>query len=196
MERLTHAAAGPHRAIVPVELIERCKRGDEAAWRELVEATHREVYTLCLRVLGNEHDAAEATQDAFVLAWRGLARFRGDAQFPTWLYRIATNAAISRHRSRSRRQHREIDLESAREIESRGTVEEAAGSRLDMNRLEAALASLADHYRIPVMLRDVYGFSIQDIAKQLDIGESAAKVRVHRARKKLRDAMWPNDEEI
>lgn len=182
--------------VVTAELIERCKRGDEAAWRQLVEATHREVYTLCLRILGNPHDAAEATQDSYVLAWRGLPKFRGEAQLTTWLYRIASNASISRRRTRSRRQDREIDLDSTADLEARESVEDAAAARVDSQRLEAAVAALPDQYRVPVLLRDVYGFSIGEIAKQLGIGESAAKVRVHRGRKRLRDQLWQSLEEL
>ncbi|MGH2734242.1 MAG: RNA polymerase sigma factor, partial [Actinomycetota bacterium] len=91
------------RELVSHELVERCKGGDELAWSQLVEATHREVYSLCLRILRDPDDAAEATQDAYLKAWRAIGGFRGDAMFSTWLYRVAANAAISKQRSRKRR---------------------------------------------------------------------------------------------
>jgi RNA polymerase sigma-70 factor (ECF subfamily) len=180
------------RSEVPAELIERCRRGDEAAWSELVEVTYRDVYSLCLRILADPNEAAEATQDAYVKAWRGLASFRGDALFTTWLYRVASNAAISRHRSRSRRRSHEahVDDEIVSALPSKSSVEATAGSRLEVRELETAISKLPMLYRSAVVLRDVYGMSIDEMAKELGISSTAAKVRVHRARKMLRDMLF------
>ena len=176
-----------------MELVERCKAGDESAWKDLVEATHREVYTLCLRILRDPDDAAEATQDAYLKAWRALKGFRGDAMFTTWLYRVASNTAISKHRSRKRRRTHESGVgdEMLGQIAAGGSTESSAGARLEVQDLERALAVLPDHYRSAVVLRDVYGLSIEEIATQLKISETAAKVRVHRGRKKLKDMLYP-----
>ncbi|MDP9068507.1 MAG: RNA polymerase sigma factor [Actinomycetota bacterium] len=181
---------------VSAEVVERCKNGDERAWAELVDATYRDVYTLCLRILGDPHDAAEATQDAYLKAWRGLKSFRGDAMFETWLYRVASNSALSKHRGRGRRQGREavMEDEALMQLPASGSVEETAGARVEVQRLEAALATLPEQHRTAVVLRDVYGMTIQEIAKQLGISETAAKVRVHRARKRLRDLVFEGDE--
>ena len=178
---------------VPLELVDLCKQGDEQAWARLVEATHREVYSLCLRILRDPDDAAEATQDAYLKAWRGLAGFRGEAMFRTWLYRVATNAAISKQRGRRRRQSHEIrsDDDMLAQLPSADRTESAAGAKLELRAVEAALARLPEHHRTVVVLRDVYGLSIEEIATQLDISETAAKVRVHRGRKRLREAMFP-----
>ena len=183
----------PSRQPVRTELIERCKRGDEQAWNELVEATHRDVYSLCLRILRDPNDAAEATQDAFLKVWRNLGGFRGDAAFETWLYRVASNAALSKHRSRKRRQAREtgIEDEALGRFAAAGSVEATATARMDVRRLEEALADLPEHYRDAVVLRDVYGLSIAEIAKQMKISETAAKVRIHRGRKKLKEIVYP-----
>lgn len=185
------------RELVPSDLVDRCKRGDEVAWKELVELTHREVYTLCLRILNDPSDAAEATQDAYLKAWRGLRGFRGDAQFTTWLYRVASNAAISKHRSRKRRRVYEVGAEDEllSAMPAAGSVEGTAEVRRDVQELEGAIRNLPDHYRSAVVLRDVYGLSIEEIAKELKITETAAKVRVHRARKKLKETLHPTGEE-
>jgi RNA polymerase sigma-70 factor (ECF subfamily) len=185
------------RELVPSELVDRCKRGDEGAWKELVEATHREVYTLCLRILNDPNDAAEATQDAYLKAWRGLRGFRGDAQFTTWLYRVASNAAISKHRSRKRRRLHEVGAEDEllSGMPAAGSVEGTAEVRRDVRELEAAIRNLPDHYRSAVVLRDVYGMSIDEISKEMKITETAAKVRVHRGRKKLKEALHPTGDE-
>ncbi len=183
------------RELVDADLLDRCKRGDEAAWAELVEATHREVYTLCLRILRDPDDAAEATQDAFVKAWRGLKRFRGEAAFTTWLYRIAFNAAISRQRSRARRWAHETESEDQvlAQMPSQSSVESAAGARIEVERLQRALGTLSESYRSAVVMRDVYGMSIEEIARAARISETAAKVHVHRGRKRLKELMYPDE---
>ncbi|MDQ4142377.1 MAG: sigma-70 family RNA polymerase sigma factor [Actinomycetota bacterium] len=175
---------------VTAELIERCKAGDEEAWRRLVEATQRDVYTLCLRILRDPEDAAEATQDAYLKVWKGLGSFRGDALFTTWLYRVAANAALSRQRSRKRRRDRETGGEEVlTQVAAAGSVEVEAAARIDVRALEKCVDRLPDHYRSVVLLRDVYGLTLDEIAQQLKISETAAKVRLHRARKKLKDMM-------
>ncbi len=178
------------------ELIDRCKAGDETAWRHLVEATQRDVYSLCLRILRDPDDAAEATQDAYLKVWRGLGSFRGDAAFTTWLYRVAANAALTRQRSRKRRREHETGGDEVlTQIAAVGSVETEAAARIDVRTLEKCVDSLPDHYRSVVLLRDVYGLSIEEIASQLKISPTAAKVRLHRARKKLKDMMFASDQE-
>lgn len=184
----------PAEDVVPQELLDRCKGGDQGAWRELVEVTYRDVYTLCLRILGDPDDAVEATQDAYLKAWRGLGGFRGDSMFTTWLYRVATNAALSKHRSRKRRRTHEMGAEDEflTQMPSEGSsTEAAAGARVDVARLEVALQALPPANRQAVVLRDVYGLSIEEIAKEMKCTETAAKVRVHRGRKKLKEIMYP-----
>lgn len=179
---------------VSTEVVERCKNGDERAWAELVDATYRDVYTLCLRILGDPNDAAEATQDAYLKAWRALKGFRGEAMFTTWLYRVAANTAISKHRSRKRRRTHESGVgdEVLGQIAAGGSTESSAGARLEVQELERALEVLPDHYRSAVVLRDVYGLSIEEVAGQLKISETAAKVRIHRGRKKLKQMLYPD----
>lgn len=196
MGRPNEARIASARSPVSADLVERCKNGDEAAWNQLVEATYRDVYTLCLRILRDPNDAAEATQDAFLKVWRNLAGFRGEAAFETWLYRVASNAALSKHRSRKRRRTHEtgVEDETLGAFAASGSVESTAGARLELVDLERALGSLPEHYREAVVLRDVYGLSIQEIAKQMKISETAVKVRIHRARKKLKELVHPAGE--
>jgi RNA polymerase sigma-70 factor, ECF subfamily len=191
MRRPKDARSGAEE-LVSAELVERCKQGDETAWTKLVEATQREVYTLCLRVLRDPDDAAEATQDTYLKVWRGLKGFRGDAMFTTWLYRVAMNAAISRQRSRSRKREHETSSEDEVLAQLPGveSVEAVAGARIDVKILESGLDRLPEHYRSAVVLRDVYGCSIEEIAGLLKISEAAAKVRVHRGRKRLKEMLW------
>lgn len=179
--------------LVPPEIVQRCLNGDEVAWGELVNLTYREVYTLCLRILGDPDDALEATQDAYLKAWRGLKGFRGDSMFGTWMYRVATNAALSKHRSRKRRRTHETGTEdeSLTQIASNHSTEDSAGAKVDVARLEDALQELPEEIRTAVVLRDVYGFSIAEIAERSGCSDTAAKVRVHRGRKRLKEMMYP-----
>lgn len=195
MRRPTDRHEGSSADRIQADLVERCKEGDERAWGELVEATYRDVYTLCLRVLGNSHDASEATQDAYLKAWRGLHSFRGDAMFETWLYRVASNAALSKHRGRKRRQGHESGMqdEALMQLAAPDSVESTAGARIEVRALEEAMARLPEQHRTAIVLRDVYGMSIEEIAQQLGISTTAAKVRVHRARKKLKDMVFQGD---
>jgi RNA polymerase sigma-70 factor (ECF subfamily) len=196
VRRLNDSRGPNSKEPVSADLIARCKSGDEVAWGQLVEATHRDVYTLCLRILRDPDDAAEATQDAYLKVWRNLKGFRGDSMFETWLYRVASNAAISKHRSRKRRQSHEAGTqdELLGQMPASGSVEAAAGAKLDVQALEKALATLPEHYRSAVVLRDVYGLTTEEIAKQLKISETAAKVRVHRGRKRLKEIMYDGTE--
>ena len=196
MRRPNQDRSGSSKELVTPELLERCRQGDQQAWEELVEATHREVYTLCLRILKDPDDAAEATQDAYLKAWRGLKGFRGESMFTTWLYRVASNAAISKHRSRSRRRKHETgaDDEALSQLAHPGSTEGEAGARIGMEDLEKVLAALPDHYRLPLVMKDVYGLPIEEIAKQLKISETATKVRLHRGRKKLRELLVPGSD--
>ena len=180
---------------VTPDLVDRCKAGDETAWRQLVEATQRDVYTLCLRILRDPEDAAEATQETYIKVWRGLGSFRGDAMFTTWLYRVAANAAISKQRGRKRRRTHEVGGdETLTQLAAPGSLETEAVARLDVRLLEKCVDRLPDHYRSVVLLRDVYGLSLDEIASRLKISETAAKVRLHRARKKLRAMMFDSAE--
>lgn len=197
MGRPKQARTAPAREPVPPDLVDRCKRGDEVAWSQLVEATHRDVYTLCLRILRDPNDAAETTQDVYLKVWRNLGGFRGEAAFDTWLYRVATNTALSKHRSRKRRRTHETGTqdEVLAQFASGASVENAAAARSDVKDLERALGELPEHYRDAVVMRDIYGLSIEEIAKRMKISDTAAKVRVHRARKKLKEIVYPEGTE-
>src|SRR6266496_3163201 len=88
--------------MVTHELLAACRRGDREAFEEVVRRTHRHVYTQALRLVGDPQEAEDVAQEAYLRVYRGLAGFRGDAQFETWLYRIVANAAMSHLRRRGR----------------------------------------------------------------------------------------------
>ncbi|MGH9265668.1 MAG: RNA polymerase sigma factor [Acidimicrobiales bacterium] len=168
------------------------KAGDSDAFAQLVKDTQAEVYTLAYRLTGNEDDARDVAQEAYLRAFRALKRFRGDARFSTWMYRITANCASTHLSRRSKGRHDELSeddtvLDDRPESDPEGMAE--AGALRD--RVTAALADLPPILRAVVVLRDVYDLPHDAIASELGITESAAKVRLHRARRKLRERLFP-----
>lgn len=173
------------------DLVALAKEGDREAFDELVRRTYVETYTLAFRLTGDQEDANDVVQETYLRAYRGLGRFRGDAQFTTWLYRITANCAATQVGRRAR--HRHDDLDDAMIVDDRPESDPAARADLDdlRGRLTAALDELPPKLRSVVVLRDIYDLSHEAIATELGISESAAKVRLHRARRKLRDRLFP-----
>ena len=181
--------------MIPAEeakLVEAAKAGERDAFDQLVKATYAEVYTLAFRLTGNEEDARDVVQDAYFRAFRSIKRFRGDSRFSTWMYRITANCASTHLSRRSKGRHEELAdddavLDERPESDPEGMAE--AGALRD--RVTAALADLPAILRAVVILRDVYDLPHDAIASELGITESAAKVRLHRARRKLRERLFP-----
>ena len=169
---------------VPQQLIESVRRGEPGAFEELVRSTHRPVYSLVYRIVGNADDAADVTQDVYLRVWRGLRGFRGDANFSTWLYRVAANAALTHVKRRARGGVPTEPSELPDLPASDGTEE-----RADAELLERALATLPDSQRAVVVLKDVYGWTCAEIGKQMGTTEGAVKVRLFRARQRLADEL-------
>jgi RNA polymerase sigma-70 factor (ECF subfamily) len=164
--------------------------GDRAALDKLVRATYSATYTLAFRLTGNEDDAQDVVQDTYLRAYRGLRRFRGDAQFTTWLYRITANCSANLLAKRTR--HRTEPLREDEPVAD-GRAESDPGHRVsgsdDRARISQALSQLPWRLRQVVVLRDIYDLPHGAIAEELGISEAAAKVRLHRARRRLRDLL-------
>lgn len=175
-------------------LVERARTGDVLAFGELVRLHQHEVYTLALRIVADRDLAYDVSQEAFVRAWRAMPRFRGDARFSTWLHRITVNAAFS-HRSRRRRHFAEpLDGRPEDPVADGLTPERAGTSAAVRPHLEAALQALPITLRAVVVLKDVHDWSHAEIGEHLGISTTAAKVRLHRGRKALREALWSQEE--
>jgi RNA polymerase sigma-70 factor (ECF subfamily) len=177
-------------------LISAARDGDRRAFDELVRATYADSYTLAFRLTGDEEDARDVVQEAYLRAFRGLKRFRGDAQFSTWMYRITANCASTHLGKRSKHRHDEL-REDLSAVDERAAVnpEERAESSALRDRLHEALRELPPKLRAVVILRDVYDLPHEAIAAELGISESAAKVRLHRARRKLREDLFVRTDE-
>ena len=174
------------------ELVVAAKAGDRSAFDELVRLTYADTYTLAFRLTADPEDACDVVQESYLRAYRGLKRFRGDAQFSTWLYRITSNCASTQLGRRARHRHDELDDEVALdELRPDANPEASLDSAVLRSSLQAALLSLPPRLRAVVVLRDVYDLPHESIASELGISVSAAKVRLHRARRRLREQLYP-----
>ena len=174
------------------DLVAAAKDGDRTAFDALVRLTYADTYTLAYRLTGDEEDARDVVQEAYLRAFRGIKRFRGDAAFSTWLYRITANCASSQVARRARARHEELDDDTPlTDVRADRDPELRAGLAEDRERIEAALQELPPRLRAVIVLRDIYDLPHESIAAELGISEAAAKVRLHRARRKLRERLYP-----
>jgi RNA polymerase sigma-70 factor (ECF subfamily) len=173
------------------DLVTAAREGDRDAFDEIVRRTYVDTYTLAVRLTASEEDARDVVQEAYLRAWKGIRRFRGDAQFSTWMYRITANTAATVSSKRRRQRTVHID-EVADPVETEIALhpELATENSELMAQLSAALQELPPRLRALVVLKDVYGLSHEDIADELGISVTAAKVRLHRGRKRMRDLLY------
>lgn len=167
--------------------VERAIRGDESAFERLYRRNVARVHGLARRMLGCGAEADDATQEAFVRAWRSLAGFRAESSFETWLYRIARHAILNRLRDRGRLD--ELPAEGISELQQPGAT---PGARLD---LEAGIAGLPTCARAVFVLHDVEGATHDEIATLMGITKGTSKSQLHRARMCLRRYLAPAEEE-
>lgn len=165
--------------------VERARRGDQRAWRELYDRHADLVFRLAHRVVNDRDLALDIVQEAYVKASRAIADFRGDASFRSWIAAIALNDARSRVRERAR--WRRIGLGRVPEPASgaRGPDREAADRDL-AGRALAFIETLPDRQRDAVLLRTTEGLSYREIAEMLGTSEGSARVSYHHGMKKLR----------
>jgi RNA polymerase sigma-70 factor (ECF subfamily) len=168
------------------ELVRRFLAGDAGAATELITRHERRVYAVCLRVLGNPDDAADAAQDALLAMIRKLDGFRGEAAFTTWLYRVAMNVCYDHLRRAKRRPMlRRDDDAPAPEPALDDHADAVAGA----HDVAAALEQVPEDFRVAIVLADVHDLPYDEIAKVLDLPVGTVKSRVHRGRIALAKAL-------
>ena len=178
------------------ELVIGAQRGDTRAFDELVRRYRDKVYRLSFKILRNEDDAAEALQDAFLSAYRGLSNFKAESTFSTWLYRIATNASLMKYR---KRRDNLVSLEQsqnpndgAEALQLPDWSTQPLEELLDAETrqvMEEGKALLDEDLRTVFTLRDEEGLSNAEVAEILELSVAAVKSRLHRARLRLRDRL-------
>ncbi|MCL6565976.1 MAG: sigma-70 family RNA polymerase sigma factor [Acidobacteriia bacterium] len=178
--------------------VERARRGDLAAFEELVNRYERKIFRLALNITGNREDAEEVLQEAFLKAYTNLDRFQGDSRFYTWLVRIAVNEGLMKLRRRRPNVvslDQELEAEDdllPRQVEDWGPNPEQRFAQIELQRiLDEAIAGLEPDYRVVFVLRDIEQLSSEETAQALDISVPAVKSRLLRARLKLRERLNP-----
>jgi RNA polymerase sigma-70 factor (ECF subfamily) len=154
--------------------------GDVDAFKTIVERYQGMVYSVVYNVLGNRTDAEDAAQEAFLRCYRKLPQYRGEATFSTWLFRLALNASVDYQR-RERRRPEPVEVPDVAAGE-----QTELGDGITAATLSAALHDLPDDYRVPTVLRDIYGLPYQEIADLTARPLGTVKVMVHRGRASLR----------
>ena len=172
------------------ELILALQRRDEQAFEALITRYEKKVYNLCLRMLGNEHDAEEAAQDAFLALWRGIGSFRGESSLSTWLYRLASNACIDLMR-KGRHEGENVSLETEEGTwdlpDDAATPHEELEKKEALRSVEEGLAALPPDYRQVLILRELQQLSYQEISDITDLELGTVKSRISRARQLLKN---------
>ena len=180
-------------------LIADAQKGKVDAFNELVLTYQQQVYNLAYRIMGDPASAADATQDAFISAYRSLSRFRGGS-FKSYLLRIVTNRCYDELRRRKRRpvtsfEDVEIDEDANPMLVNGGENPEEYAERQEMARvLQAGIEALPPDQRIALVLSDVQGMSYEEIAEVMEVALGTVKSRLARARSKLRDYLRDNGE--
>ena len=184
----TLAALGP---ADEAGLIQRCRADERGAQDELYHRFRRQVAGNLYRVLGDRTDLDDLVQEVFVIAFRGLERFRGDARLSTWLYRICVNVALGRIRTRKRRPTAigVADLDSAAIdpslVERPETPERSLERRRDQERVYATLEQLAPKKRIVLYLHEIEGLDLKEIAYLVDSNPVTVRTRLFYARREF-----------
>jgi len=184
------------------DLLARLRRGDDAAFEELVRTYSPRLFGVARRVVGNEEDAREVIQEAFLSAFKALGRFHGDAKLSTWLHRIVVNTALMRLRRRKRKPEESIepllpafqsDGHFAEHYSDWAEPIDAAMSRAETRALvRNRINELPESFRTVLTLRDIEGLSTEETAKLLETSPNAVKIRLHRARQALRTLLAPH----
>ena len=159
-------------------LVERAKNNDYGAYEQLYHMHVGRVVALCVRLCKDRDMAEDLAQEAFILAWRKLDKFRGDSAFGSWLYRIATNTSLSYLRKQKPFQH-SLDIDETEEESMPQDVGEQMG-------LEHAIGKLPDGARAVFVLYSIEGHTHDEIASMLGIAQGSSKAQLHRARQLLR----------
>jgi RNA polymerase sigma-70 factor (ECF subfamily) len=177
--------------------VERARAGDEDAFRRLVERHSPVVFRLAFRMLGNEHDAEDAVQEAFLKAHRALPEFESRSRFSSWLHRITVNCSYDVLRRRARRAEDPLETPGdddapSTELAALGPLPDRLlfGKELD-RRMRVALARLSDLERSVFLLRHHEGLALRDIGDAMGLDTNATKHALFRAVRKVREVMTP-----
>jgi RNA polymerase sigma-70 factor (ECF subfamily) len=177
-------------SITDADYVRRLQRGETEAFEMLVRRHEKTIFNLVYRMLGDYDEAAEVSQEVFLSAYRAIGQFRGDANFSTWLYRIALNHTSTRRKTLIRRQQRNVaieDTEPVRDLQP-GPAETMEKKEI-RERVQRALNSLEPDDATVILLRDLQDIPYEEVARLLEIPVGTVKSRLHRARQALKSQL-------
>lgn len=179
------------------KLISRAAAGDGAAFSELMTMHEKRMYAVALRMCANREDAQDCLQDAMLRVYRSIGGFKGQSSFSTWVYRITMNTCLDELRRRKTRSASSLDtmLEGGwSPTDGENGPEKQAVASEQRRVLNSAIADLPEDMRSAIVLRDVQGFSYEEIAEMLEVNIGTIKSRISRGREKLRQILRENAE--
>lgn len=175
-----------------IALIAACQQGDARAFQQVFDLYKDRVYSLCLRMSGSVEDAEDLTQDVFIRAFNSIGSFRAESTLGTWIYRIAANRCSS-----ELRKFRPV-VDSFESVDERGGIPSRTPNPEDQvvhkeisDRVEAAIADLPENLRLLFVLSTVEGLRYSEVAEIADCSVDAVKMRIHRARRRVRESLLP-----
>lgn len=178
-------------------LLEKAKNGDVEAFEQLIEGCQKKVFNIALRMIGNYDDANELAQEVFIRIYKSIKTFKEESLFSTWVYKVTTNICLDELRKRKKMKvtylDEEIkteDSEIKRQVEDERPTPDVQVEKNEVRKVvHNAIKGLSEEQRVMIVLRDIQGFSYEEIAKFLKCPEGTVKSRINRARSSLREIL-------
>ena len=177
-------------AISDAECVRKLQRGETDAFETLIRRHQKTIYNLAYRMLGDYDEAAEISQETFLSAYRAIGNFRGDANFSTWLYRIALNHATTRRKTLTTRQQRTVPMENSEPASDPNPGPPESMEKKEIRqRVQQALNRLEPEDAAVILLRDLQDVPYEEVARVLEVPIGTVKSRLHRARQALKSEL-------
>lgn len=176
------------------DLVDRAKTGDIEAFEQLIEGCQKRVFNIAYRMIGNYDDANELAQEVLLKAFRSIRSFKGDSLFSTWIYKVTANVCLDEIRRRKKRMVVSLDEEIEyndgevkRQIPDKSPTPDVEAETNELKKaVNKSIQELPDDYRSMIVLRDIQGFSYDEISKIVNCPEGTVKSRINRARQALK----------
>ena len=176
-------------------LIEKARDGDISAFEKLISLYEKKIYNYCYRMTNNREDAEDLTQDVFIKVYRNLKNFKGNSKFSTWIYRIAYNACVDKHRKKKKIQFFSLDsgnhdnTGNTQLVSNNPLPEDEIIQKERYKKIQECIANLKPKYKTVIILRDIQNYSYEEIAEILQMPLGTVKSHISRARAALSDAL-------
>ncbi|NMB95342.1 MAG: sigma-70 family RNA polymerase sigma factor [Clostridiaceae bacterium] len=178
-------------------LIEKSKKGDINAFEKLIETYQKKVFNIAFGMLNNYDDANDVAQEVFIRIYKSIKNFKGESSFSTWLYRITTNACLDELRKRKNKNVVSIDEdilfeegEVTRQIVDDSPTPDIIAEQKELREIvNDAIAQLSEEHRTVIMLRELQGFSYEEISNIINCPQGTVKSRINRARSALKNIL-------